>query len=364
MLRIICCLSILISACVYARNDTTINNPFYIGFRNYYGFIIPHSESIRSISYSRPRGVGIDMGWLALDQKVWDHCFCYPMLGFNFYYTDFNNRPILGHAYAMLFFVEPTFAILKRAYLSYRFGMGIAYMDTPYDSLTNPKNLFYSTRISFPLQAAITLNISLYSRLKLRISANYEHISNGGLKQPNKGINYPTIGFGANYFIDQVYVPVRSRITNELYSKNWLFYATLSGTAKTIANNESTRYFIYGLTIEGKKRFARISAFSVGTELTVDYSLKEYLNRIQLDKDYKRAGVLIGHNLLIGRIVFYQKLGAYLYSPYKAKDPIYQRYGLMYRATKNIWAGVDLKAHRHVADFLDIRLSYCFFEAE
>ena len=92
-----------------ANSDSTHKNPFFISVRTYYGFIIPHSESIRSISYSRPRGIGVDVGWLFLNKRAWDYCFCYPMLGFNFYYTDFNNRKILGHAFALLFYAEPSF---------------------------------------------------------------------------------------------------------------------------------------------------------------------------------------------------------------------------------------------------------------
>ncbi|HOK98303.1 MAG TPA: acyloxyacyl hydrolase [Bacteroidales bacterium] len=356
----ICSLILLLNVYLFVSADTIEYNPFYLGVRTYYGFIIPHSESIRSISYSRPRGVGIEAGWIALGQRVWDHCFCYPRVGFNFYFTDFNNHDILGRAYAMLFYVEPSFTVLRRMYLSYRFGMGIAFMDTPYDSIRNPRNLFYSTYLSFPLQAAISLNVRVTDRFVFRLGFHYEHISNGGLKQPNKGINYPTAGIGVNYLVDKLMVPTRDKISHTLYPDFFQMNLVLSGTAKTIANNESSRYFIYGLLLEVQKKIARINALSVGTDVTIDYSLKETLRRANLNDDYKRVGILTGHNLLIGRIVFYQKLGVYVYSPYKAKDPVYQRYGLLYRTTKNTSIGIDLKAHRHVADFLDVRLAYHF----
>jgi len=352
--------TLLLPSWLFAHTDTTKNNPFYFGVRSYYGFIIPHSESIRSISYSRPRGIGIDAGWLALRQRVWDHCFCYPLMGINFYYTNFNNHNILGRAYALLFYVEPAFAIYRQLYLSYRFGMGIAYMDTPYDSISNPRNLFYSTYLSFPLQAAVTLNLNRNNKLIYRLSFNYEHISNGGLKQPNKGINYPTVSLGVNYFPDRIQRIERPRVNYLLYSNAPQVNMVVSGTAKTISNNEQTRYAIFGLLLEAQKKFARINAASLGTDITIDYSLKEQLRRMNIDKDYYRVGLVAGHNLLMGKIVFYQKLGVYVYSPYKAKDPVYQRYGILYRTAKNVSVGIDLKAHRHVADFLDMRLAYHF----
>lgn len=34
---------------------------------------------------------------------------------------------------------------------------------------------------------------------------------------------------------------------------------------------------------------------------------------------------------------------------------VYQRYGLMYRINRHVSVGINIKAHGHVADFLDAR---------
>jgi len=81
----------------FAQKDS-LGNPFFIGIKADYGFIIPHSEPIRSISYSRPRGFAIDAGWLLLGQRAWDYCYCYPESGISFSFTDFNNPEILGRS--------------------------------------------------------------------------------------------------------------------------------------------------------------------------------------------------------------------------------------------------------------------------
>ena len=76
--------------------------------------------------------------------------------------------------------------------------------------------------------------------------------------------------------------------------------------------------------------------------------------------DYKYLAPLIGHDLLLGRFNFQIQLGAYVYSPFKRRDPVFQRYGLSFYATKSFFAGINLKAHRQVADFLDVRVGYSF----
>ena len=79
-----------------------------------------------------------------------------------------------------------------------------------------------------------------------------------------------------------------------------------------------------------------------------------------MDKDFQRGALLLGHELQIGRVRFSQQLGVYVYAPYKAKDPVYQRWGLEHHTERQIFWGINLKAHRHVADFLDVRLGLSF----
>ena len=45
----------------------------------------------------------------------------------------------------------------------------------------------------------------------LTASGNYNHISNGGLKQPNKGINYPTLALGLDYIPNPILIQNREK---------------------------------------------------------------------------------------------------------------------------------------------------------
>jgi len=341
----------------FAQKDS-LGNPFFIGIKADYGFIIPHSESIRSISYSRPRGFAIDAGWLLLGQRAWDYCYCYPESGISFSFTDFNNPEILGRSYSLMYFIEPGFSLQRKIHFSYRAALGLTFLDTPYDPVKNPLNLFYSSKISFPLQVSFSANWKVNDNLSLKVSGHYSHISNGGIKEPNKGINYPTISLGAKYFVSSPPLPQREKKRTELYPPFLQLYGMVAATGKTVSHNEKQRYPITVAMLEIRKRFARMNSWSAGAEWVADYSLREINRRNGVDQDFNRAGILAGHHLLIGRFTFYQKLGIYIYSPTQPKDPVYQRYGLIYQFADHWFGGVDLKAHRHVADFLDVRIGY------
>ena len=102
-----------------------------------------------------------------------------------------------------------------------------------------------------------------------------------------------------------------------------------------------------------------MSALSAGVDWVWDGSVSELIKQQELEnKNPNRLALTFGHELLIGKVNFYQQLGVYLYSPYKAIDPVYQRYGIEYFIKPKLSFGLNLKAHRHVADFIDFRVTF------
>jgi hypothetical protein len=67
---------------------------------------------------------------------------------------------------------------------------------------------------------------------------------------------------------------------------------------------------------------------------------------------------LVGHEFLLGRVVFSQQFGVYFFDQFKLNDPVYQRYGLGIHVTKRLFTGFSLKSHRHVADLLELRVAW------
>ena len=50
------------------------------------------------------------------------------------------------------------------------------------------------------------------------------------------------------------------------------------------------------------------------------------------------------------------KIYVFKNNPYT--DDWFHRWGLLYKAGKHYWFGLNLKAHRHVADYIDLRVLY------
>jgi hypothetical protein len=59
----------------------------------------------------------------------------------------------------------------------------------------------------------------------------------------------------------------------------------------------------------------------------------------------------------MGRFIFSQQIGIYLLGQYN-NDLVYHRWGLQYYFLPRWSVGVNLKAHKQVADFTDVRVVY------
>lgn len=338
----------------------TSHTAITLGLHGHYGFIIPHAREVRGIATSNPWGLEADISFHFTDKKAWQYLQSYPRLGASLAYYNFDNPEILGNAYSFLLFAEPFLSAEKNFSFSFRLGVGISYLDNVHDPISNPENIFYSTPISFPLVANFMGNYRISKHFILRAGATYNHISNGGVRQPNRGINYPTITTGLNYTLRSTTFPDRHLEEGFSEGEKRYFSIALIGGLKDSRVEADKQLPLLGIAAYVSQRIGRISAVLVGAEWIGDYSILEQIRENEQDRSFFRGGLLAGHELRIGRIHFSQQLGVYLYAPFPAMDPVYQRYGLEYHTAKKIFFGVNLKAHRHVADFFDARIGLLF----
>jgi hypothetical protein len=335
------------------------------GIRAHYGFIIAHSKNVRPVSHSNPFGIEAELAWQLYSDSIWQYCTCYPRTGFSFFYTNFNNPEILGNAYSGYAFIEPLLGAGNKFFATLKFGIGPAYISKVYDSISNPQNRFFGSHISFIVLLNGSLNYSLNPNVSLRLIASFNHISNGGLKRPNSGMNFPTIGIGTEYILKPRTFTKRIKNNCSLVVYKNRLDLMLHATGKTDIKGKA-HYPVYGLTASYSRVIGRISALSTGFEFAIDKADQHEIERLQVMNngklaDNKYLAVLLGHDLLLGRFNFYIQLGAYLYSPFKRMDPVYQRYGLNFYVYKHLILGINIKAHRYEADFLDFRIGYSFW---
>ena len=359
-------LALLFASDAACQEGEKLINPVSMGIRGHYGFIIPHSQAIAGIANANPWSLEADLAWHLMRERIWKHCYCYPRTGISLNYINFGFPEVLGHSLAVYPYIEPYIRPQKSFSISFRFGMGPALLSKVYDSESNPDNFFFSNPLSFIVVVNAALNYRLNSRLTTRAAFNYNHISNGGLSQPNVGMNFPTANLGFDYSFTDVCIPRRDKDTARvLYPDKFWWDAYLLGAMKEVDKEEEKSYPVFGAGIVYHILVGRVLAINGGTEWISDYTVKEQIRREYTHDpasapDHNRAAALLGFNLLFGRFSFMHQWGMYYYAPYPARHQVYQRYGLNLRFTQKLYIGINVKAHGHVADLMEGRLGVRF----
>lgn len=326
------------------------------------GFIYAHSKDVENTKGSKPFNLMATYSWQKQDSNYFNIWGGLPTQGIAICYTNFNNA-ILGESINLNYFIEPNITITGTTGINFNVGGGLVYATKPYDALKNNTNNSYSTHLSFYLSAGIKPYWQISPKLQLEGWLSYNHLSNGGVKLPNKGVNWIMTNIGIAYY---PYSKLNTKKIIENFTQVPPKKKIRTGISSFIAhrslNNESAvTYMIAGLQMQKAWQTARTHAITAGVEMYYDAALAKQLKKDNLLASAFKVGILGGHEFLWGKFGFSQQLGIYLFdeSPYY---PVwYHRWGFQYY--KNNWQlGVGLKAHKHVALFPEVRFGYNWYK--
>ncbi|MBK9151179.1 MAG: acyloxyacyl hydrolase [Saprospiraceae bacterium] len=348
---------LLLIMLIYSSGDALSQNSLSLYSATHYGFIFPHSQEVQNTTGARPFGIEAGVMYTDTSDAVYNTCNCFTGQGMNVTYFDFD-RDFLGRSFGVNYFFEPAFRIDGRLQFKIRGTLGAIYLTNPYDPVSNPSNQSYSTHASFFLGLSSGLSYQISPTWQASLYANYLHTSNGGFKDPNKGINWPTAQLQFNHFPGSFRVPdAKNRITHQEFRSGITVYGIFA--SRLLQHGDKVRYSVFGLTAEAYRQFTNISGWIAGAELYEDISLKKRMEKEDIyGISSVRSGLTAGHVFLLGRIQFSQQLGYYLYSPNPFFGGFYHRWGLNYAKNDRWVFGASLKAHRHVANFVDVRVGY------
>lgn len=324
------------------------------------GTIFAHSKDVENTKGSRPWGVTVEYAWQHLDSAAYRKFFGLPTQGIHFSAFNYDNA-ILCNGYTLAYFIEPEIRFGKKAGLAFRASAGFSYLTNPYDPLSNPTNNSYSTHLSAYLDLGFRPYVQLSNQWQLSLAANYRHVSNAGVKLPNKGINWITGELVLQHYL-QPKKDVQA-ILKGYKSQPWKkqhrldLYAFAANRA--ITNESNVKYGVFGLGLNRVWQTGKTHALTVGGEVYQDFATAAQMEADSLGgRSAVRAGLLLGHEFLWGKVRFSQQLGIYLFDQSPYYPGWYHRWGLLYAFHPRWAAGVVLKAHRQVAAFPDLRLVY------
>ncbi len=318
-------------------------------------FVLVHSESVRPVENSYPRGIQGDVSWQQRSEEAWNMCRCFPKVGASLQLWDFDTE-VLGYGANAYFYIEPEYGSSKFFSFSFRGGFGASFLSNPHDSIENFNNQSYSTHLAFSLVLALKAGFRISEKTRLDISPYYNHVSNGGTKKPNAGINYPSIYIGITHYPQSP--EFRNYAPTKWKKEDRLKRLDLTPFIAQEQVKQGVRVFSPGMEIKGSRQFARINALTLGLEYLEDNFAKYRFEQDSIVGQWRTFSTAIGHEFLLNRLIFSQQIGLYLYNPDWDGTSWYHRWGLIYYPHEKFALGVNMKAHKHVAYLIDFRVTY------
>lgn len=324
------------------------DKPVFYAISAYYGYFQVHTNVLTPFGGSHPGGIGLEVSQLLLTDKAKNTFGFYPKWGLGLGYVDFGH-PDLGYALTALAYAEPFLKVHGAWRFSAKVGMGVAYMSNPYHADSNPLNRTYSTKLAFPLSSGLGAYYFFNDQWAVKTSVSFEHISNGGLKAPNLGINYPLMAIALEHTLDTYNTnPVKDLEPFKKQRRQELL-AAYSIKKDSASNNQSIAALWYNRSFGG----GRINSFTLAAMM--EYRQLQAYGKVT---DQWSVAPLVGNEFLLGRLRFGQQLGFYLLQAAELPNNLFQNYYLRYQISKHITGGINLKAHGRVADYLAIQIGF------
>lgn len=324
----------------------------------HYGTTLAHNSKIAAIKSNNPIALQLDLFIQKASQKNYDICSCYPQSGVSISLNDYGNTNVLGQGLHLNYYVEPQFKISEKNYFLFRATAGLAFMNRPYDVNDNPNNFAYSLPVSGFVSLGPGWRYFINDRASLFFIIPFNHVSNGGIKEPNLGLNFPSVQFGYSKQRLSLNRSFKKSENLELDKSNRLYVSAFM-SSRTVQNGEKERFLIYGFEASYVRKLAQLLSLNTAIEFYKDDALQERYRRESAEDNQRyRAGVMAGLQFDLGRIELYHRLGVYVYDPGLYNGLIFHRHGIQYLINNKISAGIEVKAHKEVANFLDFRIKY------
>lgn len=356
-------LGLLFHTVASAQGNKQSKRAFYFESALHYGFIAAHKPNMYYLVQDHFTAFEFNIGKQTHGQKKWESLYGYPDYGIMYWFSDFQNKKILGYGHGFMPYINfPIFNFSPKIYESFKLAAGVGYLTKKHNRLTNYKNFIIGSDLNAAINMHFNTTFLLHDRFNIRTSIGLTHFSNGSFRQPNIGINIPSLKIGARYNFGRE--EEFKRAENKPIDKS-LNYSILSGFGiKEIwGRPEKEKHIVYFLETNISKPLSNKSSIAAGVDFFYDES-----DFILLDKDsitYSKGEIIkpgfhLAHDLKISNLSIVFLTGRYIYEKEKSDERLYTKLGIRYTFKEHLMLELSLKAHLATAEFIGYGIGYKF----
>lgn len=302
----------------------------------------------------------------------WERYWNKPRITINGLFVNYGDKEVLGNAYAIIPELHFTLKKWRDFQLNLQFGTGIAYLNKPYNAITNPTNNAIGSYLNNISSLKFGLTYQWNKRWITTLSTGLVHFSNGLSSSPNTGINIYGLSLGGIYNFgikaqkEDISEP-RNEEEQAIYRK-WVidFQYQYGFTEYTVP--DGPKYGVNVYSLGGGYRYTEFLTVSLGgayefNESRYTFFRRNFYTEQEALDQARSTSLYLEHELRFGRVFNRLRLGFYLPYPIENSRTMYTKVvtGLYLTETGGTirpYVGVILKTHTAIADFLGILVGF------
>lgn len=318
------------------------------------------NELIDRIDYS---AVDIKFGWRSSKNTYYNYINRFPRYGLGFtsavnYYSEIG-RPMGVYAFGEFPFGKNDFS--KKLNFSYYAQVGLGFNMNPYDTETNEINGFVSTALNAHIHFGLKAAYQFSNTLSAFTSIGTKHYSNGSVKKPNAGINFIPIAIGLRLNLDKEEFNPGSKPEFPHLEKRGFWNISAYTGMKSYDIGEKA-YFRGGIGINYLWELSYKYRGGIGIDWFYGAGGAERYPDENVNFNDVNSFAVVGswEWKLTEKLYMPIAFGVYLNKAHFNQETtsFYERIGVRYRMNNNVFAGVQIKAHKAKADFFEFTLGY------
>lgn len=300
----------------------------------------------------------------------WEYMYNYPLIGISYWYSNLGNTKALGSAHAIFPYIN--FPLLRKngTNIFFRLGVGLGYLTEKFDRYKNYENLAIGSHLNGNVNLLLEIRVPLSKRLVASAGLSLVHFSNGGIKQPNYGLNMP----GAN--VSFAYRPTRENPYHRKKLLPILYPFEFDGrkfvnidvdVAFGIKNMQSmlgsgNQYMVTAIWGNMLWPTGYKSRLGFGLDVSYDGSDKKTLELRGVYPDHNiqlvKTGLNAAYELGFSRMAIMLNVGWQLTGLDTRDGYVYEKLALRFGLTENLYTALTLKANYGKADFITLGVGY------
>ena len=292
------------------------------------------------------------------DSSSWAKHYKWATVGLSFLYSGTGNKEILGHAYGGMLFGELGIIERKRIQFGTRTAFGLGYLTKKFDQESNMKNVAISSHFNCLVLLGVIVKYK-FLKSELYWSADFTHFSNGKWSVPNLGVNNAMLNFGYRRKFATGLKRQVSRMAEP--TERWKTSFILGVASESEFPTGSRRYLNAESNFLISKKLGKKVDFETGMDIIYKGALKGYAVEFSKNNiDLFQVSANVGSVFKFDRFSALISFGAYIVDVYQPAERIYQKVGVRYRFTDNLFGQLVLKSTFGRADYLLYSIGYQF----